>query len=147
METNLHEVPRPRQTDEERVRDFQRKLYRKAKEEKDFRFYVLYDKVRMPYMLREAYTRCRASKGAPGVDGQTFEKIEREPGIEAFLEGIGQELEVKTYAPSAVKRVYIPKANGKQRPLGIPTIKDRVVQMACKLVIEPIFEADFEEES
>jgi len=147
LETNLQGTPRPKQTDEERVRDFQRKLYRKAKEDKGFRFYVLYDKVRVSYMLREAYRRCRANKGAPGIDGKTFEDIERETGIEAFLETIRQELEAKTYAPSPVKRVYIPKANGKMRPLGIPTIKDRVVQMACKMVIEPIFEADFEEES
>lgn len=147
LDINLQGTPRPKQTDEERVRDFQRKLYRKAKEDKGFRFYVLYDKVRMPYMLREAYHRCRANKGAPGVDGITFEDIEGKTGVGVFLEGIRQELEAKTYAPSPVKRVYIPKANGKQRPLGIPTIKDRVTQMACKMVIEPIFEADFEEES
>jgi RNA-directed DNA polymerase len=147
LETNLQGVPYPRMTDEERVRDFQRKLYRKAKEEKNFRFYVLYDKVRMPYMLREAYRRCREKRGAPGIDGQTFESIEQKPGVQAFLDEIRQELEAKTYQPKAVKRVYIPKANGKQRPLGIPTIKDRVVQMACKMVIEPIFEADFEEDS
>jgi group II intron reverse transcriptase/maturase len=129
------------------VRDFQRKLYRKAKEDKGFRSYVLYDKVRLPYMLREAYSRCRAKQGAPGVDGQTFEDIEQKTGTVAFFATIRQELEEKTYKPNAVKRVYIPKANGKLRPLGIPTIKDRVVQMACKMVIEPIFEADFEVDS
>jgi group II intron reverse transcriptase/maturase len=134
-------------TDEDRVRDFQRKLYRKAKEDKGYRFYVLYDKVRLPYMLREAYRRCRTKQGAPGVDGQTFEDIEQTNGTEAFLAMIRQELEAKTYRPSPVKRVYIPKANGQLRPLGIPTIKDRVVQTACKMVIEPIFEANFEEDS
>lgn len=147
LDTNLQGTPRPKQTDEERVRDFQRKLYRKAKEDKGFRFYVLYDKVRLPYVLREAYRLSRAKKGAPGVDGKSFEDIERETGSEAFLDGIRLELETKTYKPSPVKRVYIPKANGKMRPLGIPTIKDRVIQRACKIVIEPIFEADFEEES
>jgi group II intron reverse transcriptase/maturase len=147
LETTLQEVPWFGKPDEERVRDFQRKLYRKAKEDKGFRFYVLYDKVRLPHMLREAYRRCRAKQGAPGVDGQTFDDIEQTIGTEAFLATIRQELEEKTYRPSPVKRVYIPKANGKQRPLGIPTIKDRVMQMACKMVIEPIFEADFEEDS
>jgi group II intron reverse transcriptase/maturase len=145
--TILQEVPRARKSDEERVRDFQRKLYRKAKEDKDFRFYVLYDKVRLPHMLREAYRRCRVKQGAPGVDGLTFDAIEEEIGTTVFLENIRQELEARTYTPTAVKRVYIPKANGKLRPLGIPTIKDRVVQMACKMVIEPIFEADFIDDS
>jgi group II intron reverse transcriptase/maturase len=147
LETTLQEVPWSGKSDEERVRDFQRKLYRKAKEDKGFRFYVLYDKVRLPHMLRDAYRRCRAKQGAPGVDGQTFDDIEQTIGTEAFLATIRQELEKRTYRPSPVKRVYIPKANGKLRPLGIPTIKDRVVQMACKMVIEPIFEADFEEDS
>lgn len=100
----------------------------------------------MPYVLREAYRKVRQNKGSAGVDGKTFEMIERE-GEERLLEEIENELETKTYKPSAVKRVYIEKANGKLRPLGIPTIKDRVVQMACKMIIEPIFEADFEESS
>jgi len=96
--------------------------------------------------LREAYRRCKANDGAPGVDGITFAAIEA-LGVNKLLSEIQQELLDKTYNPSAVKRVYILKANGKMRPLGIPTIKDRVVQMACKMVIEPIFEADFTEDS
>ena len=133
-------------TDDERVRDLQRKLYRKAKEEKSYRFYVLYDKVCLPYVLREAYRRVKANRGAPGVDGVTFKALEAE-GEGEFLEAIRKELVEKNYHPSPVKRVMIPKANGKTRPLGIPTIKDRVVQMTCKMIIEPIFEADFQDES
>ena len=130
-------------TDDERVRDFQRKLYRKAKEEPEFRFYVLYDKIRHLHFLREAYRRVKTSRGAPGIDGVTFEEIEK-GGLEEFLSGLQKELDEKNYRPQPVKRVYIPKANGGTRPLGIPTIRDRVVQMSCKLVIEPIFEADFD---
>ena len=131
-------------TDDERVRDLQRKLYRKAKEEREYRFYVLYDKVCLPYVLREAYRRVKANHGAPGVDGVTFNDLEAEG---EFIETIRKELVVKSYRPSPVKRVMIPKANGKMRPLDIPTIKDRVTQMACKMIIEPIFEADFQESS
>jgi len=130
----------------DKVRDFQRKLYRKAKQEPDFRFYVLYDKVRRLDFLAEAYSRVKASRGAPGIDGVTFEWIE-EGGELDFLLGLQEELENKTYRPQPVKRVYIPKAGGGTRPLGIPTIRDRVVQMSCKLVIEPIFEADFDDAS
>lgn len=133
-------------SDEERIRDFQRKIYLKAKQEKEFRFYVLYDKVRSMRFLREAYKRVKSNKGAPGIDGMTFEMIE-ETGVESYLEEIREELENRTYRPSPVLRVYIPKDNGSERPLGIPTIKDRIVQMSCKMVIEPIFEADFEDES
>jgi RNA-directed DNA polymerase len=138
--------PKSQMSDEERIRDFQRKLYLKAKQEVKFRFYSLYDKIYLPYVLREAYARCRRNKGAPGIDGKTFDDIEMK-GVGDFLKGIEQELKEQTYKPSMVKRTYIPKANGKMRPLGIPTIKDRVVQMACKMVIEPIFEADFEDTS
>ena len=143
--SNLQKVKKKSEmTDDERVRNFQRKLYRKAKQEKDFRFYVLYDKICLMYVLRESYRRVRMNKGSAGVDGVTFAKIEKE-GVMKFLEGIQKELQERKYKPQAVKRVMIPKANGKERPLGIPTIKDRVVQMACKMVIEPIFEADFKE--
>jgi len=131
-------------SDGEKIRDFQRKIYLKAKQEKGFRFYVLYDKIRSMRFMKEAYKRVKANKGAAGVDGVTFKEIE-EYGVERYLREIQEELERKSYRPSPVKRVYIPKVNGKERPLGIPTIKDRIVQMSCKLVIEPIFEADFEE--
>lgn len=145
--SNLQKKPkRSEMSDTERVQDFQRKLYRKAKQEKDFRFYVLYDKVRLKHFLTESYRRVRANGGAPGVDGVTFEEIEKQ-GLDILIKSIQKELEEETYKPRPVKRVMIPKANGKMRPLGIPTIKDRVVQMSCKLVIEPIFEADFEESS
>jgi RNA-directed DNA polymerase len=133
-------------TDDERVRDFQRKLYRKAKQEPDFRFYVLYDKIGHIHFLREAYRRVKMSRGAPGIDGITFEQIEEE-GLEKFLLSLQEELKNKTYRPQPVKRVYIPKANGGTRPLGIPVIRDRVAQMSCKQVIEPIFEADFDDAS
>lgn len=136
-------MPKSLLSDKERVRDFQRKLYQKARQEKEFRFYVLYDKVRLPHFLREAYKRCKANKGSSGLDGMSFEDVELY-GVDKFLEEIIEELETCSYNPQPVLRVYIPKANGKQRPLGIPVIKDRVVQMAVKLVIEPIFEADFE---
>ncbi len=143
---NLQIKPKYLKTDTERVQDFQRNLYLKAKQEEKFKFYVLYDKVRLPHFLREAYKRCKANKGCSGVDGIQFEDIE-EKGLDNFIENLIKELEDKTYKPSPVLRVEIPKANGKTRLLGIPTIKDRVVQMAVKLVIEPIFEADFEETS
>ncbi len=143
---NLQTKPKHQMSDAERVQDLQRKLYRKAKQDKDFRFYVLYDKVRLPHFLREAYRRCKAKNGCPGVDGVSFQDVESY-GVDKFISEIIEELENKTYKPQAVLRVEIPKANGKTRPLGIPTVKDRVVQMTVKLVIEPIFEADFEENS
>ena len=142
----LQMSPKSQMSDDERVRDFQRRLYQKAKQEVTFRFYSLYDKIYLPHVLREAYSRCRKKNGAPGVDGKSFAEIEAE-GVDEFLKRIGQELKEQTYKPGMVKRTYIPKANGKMRPLGIPMIKDRVVQMACKMIIEPIFEADFEDVS
>jgi len=131
---------------DERVRMLQRKLYLKAKQDKAFKFYVLYDKVRLDNFLWEAYRRVKANGGAPGVDGVNFDQIEK-AGLLEFVSAIKEDLVNKTYKVQAVRRVYIPKANGKLRPLGIPTIRDRVVQMSCKMVIEPIFEADFGENS
>jgi len=146
LTTSLQKERTAQKSDGEKIRDFQRKIYLKAKQEKGYRFYVLYDKIRSKRFLKEAYKRVKANGGAAGVDGETFQEIE-EYGTERYLRKIQEELEEKSYRPSPVKRVYIPKANGKERPLGIPTIKDRIVQMTCKLVIEPIFEADFEDSS
>lgn len=143
---DLQTRPKSQMSDKERVRDFQRKLYQKAKQEERFRFYVLYDKVRLPHFMRESYKRCKANGGSAGTDGKTFEDVEIY-GVDKFLAEIIDELENKTYKPQPVLRVHIPKANGKARPLGIPVIKDRIIQMAVKLVIEPIFEADFEDSS
>lgn len=128
----------------ERVQVYQRKLYLKAKQEKDFRFYILYDKIFLYYILVESWKQVKANGGSAGVDGVTIAQIEQY-GVDKFLKELSEELRQQTYQPSAVKRVMIPKANGGERPLGVPTVKDRVAQMACKLVIEPIFEADFEE--
>jgi group II intron reverse transcriptase/maturase len=128
----------------ERIQELQKKLYQKAKQDREFRFYALYDKVYRKDILEHAYHLVRANKGAPGIDGIVFEAIE-EQGAERYLEQIAEELRSKTYKPSPVRRVYIPKPDGSRRPLGIPTIKDRVVQMAVKLVIEPLFEADFQD--
>lgn len=134
------------QSNEERIREFQKKIYRKAKQEKSYRFYSLYDKICSKKYLYESYQRVRKNKGSSGVDGISFEMLESK-GIDKFITELQKELKTNNYKPEAVKRVYINKANGKLRPLGIPTIKDRVVQMSCKLVIEPIFEARFENNS
>jgi RNA-directed DNA polymerase len=128
----------------EKIRTLQRKLYRKAKAEPDFRFYVLYDKICREDILRHAYALARANAGAAGVDGVTFAQIEAS-GVERWLAGLREELVSKTYRPAPVRRVMIAKPGGGERPLGIPTIRCRVVQTAAKLVLEPIFEADFED--
>ena len=128
-----------------KVRKLQLALQAKAKESPDYRFYALYDKVYRADVLAIAYARCQANEGAAGVDGQTFADIE-EYGLARWLEELARELKAKTYRPQAVRRVWIPKPDGKQRPLGIPTIRDRVVQMAAVLVLEPIFEPDLQPE-
>ncbi len=125
------------------IRTLQRKLYLKAKAEPSYRFYLLYDKIYRVDILRQAYDLARANRGAPGVDGVDFAAIEA-AGLENWLSGIETELRTKTYRPQPVRRVMIPKPGGGERPLGIPTIRDRVVQTAAKLVLEPIFEADLE---
>ena len=129
----------------EKVRKLQEALHAKAKGSPSYRFYTLYDKIGRDDVLAWAYQRCRSNRGAPGVDGQTFEQIESY-GRERWLGELAQELRRKTYRPNAVRRVWIPKADGKQRPLGILTIKDRVAQMAAVIALEPIFEADLQEE-
>ena len=125
------------------IRRLQRKLYLKAKAEPAFRFYLLYDKICREDILRHAYDLARANRGAPGVDGVSFGAIEA-AGVEDWLGGLRKDVVAKTYRPGPVRRVMIPKPGGGERPLGIPTIRDRVVQTAAKLVLEPIFEADFD---
>ncbi len=128
-----------------KVQELQRKLYLKRKKAKDFKFYSLYDKVYREDVMREAWKRVRANKGAQGIDGESIEEFEKER--ERKLKEIREELKARTYKAEVVKRVWIPKRDGKRRPLGIPTVKDRIVQTAVKIIIEPIFEADFEENS
>ena len=128
----------------DKIRSLQRKLYCKAKVEPAFRFYLLYDKICREDILRHAYELARDNAGAPGVDRVTFKQIEAS-GIEAWLAGLREELVSKTYRPDPVRRATIPKPGGGERPLGIPTIRDRVIQTAAKIVLEPIFEADLED--
>ena len=130
----------------EKIQEFQKKLNEKAKANPKFRFYSLYDKTYRRDIMEEAYRRAKSNGGTSGVDGETFEDIERK-GSSEYLAELRNELIEETYKPKPVKRVYIPKANGKLRPLGIPTVRDRIVQTAFLMVIEPIFEADFSEAS
>src|SRR5262249_37416794 len=128
-----------------KVEKLQAALHTRAKSAPDYRFYALYDKVYRRDVLEHAFHRCRFNGGAPGVDGQTFADIEAY-GADRWLDALAEELRTATYQPQPVRRVFIPKPGGKQRPLGIPCIKDRVAQMAAVLVLEPIFEADLEPE-
>jgi RNA-directed DNA polymerase len=130
----------------DKVRQLQRALWAAAKRSPGRRFHALYDRIWRSDVLQEAWKRVRRNKGAAGVDAQTIADVEQY-GIELFIEEIGSALRAGKYRPSAVKRQYIPKADGKKRPLGIPTVRDRVVQMAAKLVLEPIYEADFKSTS
>ncbi|MFI5224648.1 MAG: reverse transcriptase domain-containing protein, partial [Nitrospirales bacterium] len=130
-----------------KVEQLQKTLHAKAKESPDYRFYVLYDKVYRADVLWHAYRICQSNDGSPGVDGQTFDDIERY-GRKQWLDELTEELRMKRYRPKPVRRVHIPKPgkSGQTRPLGIPTIKDRVVMTAAMLVLEPIFEADLQPE-
>jgi group II intron reverse transcriptase/maturase len=136
-------MPATAKTPDEKVRQLQRKLWVCAKRSKTRRFHALYDRIYRSHVLEEAWRRVRNNGGAAGVDAETIQTIEQY-GVEKFLAEVQAALWTGRYRPSPVKRRYIPKADGKQRPLGIPTVRDRVVQMAAKLVIEPIFEADFQ---
>ncbi len=133
-------------SDAERVSLLQEKLYQKAKQERGYRFYVLYDKMFATHFMHEAYKRVKLNDGSAGVDGITISNIESY-GVDKYLVELGEELRKQEYQPQAVKRVMIDKANGGKRPLGIPTLKDRIAQTICMLIIEPVFEADFEESS
>ena len=133
-------------TPQDKSRELQRKLYLAAKRNRNRRFHALYDRIFRPDILRQAWEEVRRNGGSAGEDGVTIEDVERE-GVEQFLGQIEQDLKAGTYRPKPVLRVYIPKADGRQRPLGIPTVRDRVVQQACKMVIEPIFEANFRDNS
>ena len=128
----------------EKVFKLRKRLYIKAKQEPRYRFYTLYDRIARPDVLAAAWGLVAANGGAPGVDGVRIKDIENAPGgVERFLEELHETLKAKRYRPQAVRLKKIPKANGGERPLGIPSVRDRVVQTAAKLILEPIFEADF----
>lgn len=130
------------------VRCLQRKLYSRSKQRPEEKFYSLYDKLYRPDILHEAYARCRANQGGAGLDGQTFEQIERgEGGITGLITGLAEELRDKSYRPGPIKRVMIREGKGKERPLGIASIRDRVVQMACNIIMQPIYDPDLHGES
>jgi group II intron reverse transcriptase/maturase len=137
---------RPITSSIDKTRELQRKLYLAAKRSRERRFHALYDRIFRPDILWRAWEEVRRNGGSAGVDGTTIEDVEQE-GVAQFLSQIGQDLKAGKYRPSPVLRVYIPKSDGRQRPLGIPCVRDRVVQQACKIVIEPIFEANFQDNS
>lgn len=146
FQLTLFNKRRKEMTDAERVSMLQAKLYQKAKQEREYKFYVLYDKMFIAYMLREAWKKVKENAGSPGVDKMTIQDVEQY-GVAKYLEELGEDLRKQTYQPQAVKRVMIDKASGGKRPLGIPTVRDRIAQTVCKMIIEPIFEADFEDSS
>ncbi len=146
FQLTLFNKRRKEMTDAERVSMLHAKLYQKAKQEREYKFYVLYDKMFIAYMLREAWKKVKENAGSPGVDKMTIQDVEQY-GVAKYLEELGEDLRKQTYQPQAVKRVMIDKASGGKRPLGIPTVRDRIAQTVCKMIIEPIFEADFEDSS
>jgi group II intron reverse transcriptase/maturase len=133
-------------TSQDKTRELQRELYLAAKRSRNRRFHALYDRIFRPDILWRAWEEVRRNGGSAGVDGVTIEEVERE-GVEQFLYQIEQDLKAGKYRPRPVRRVYIPKPDGRQRPIGIPSVRDRVVQQACKIVIEPVFEANFQDNS
>ena len=139
-------LPQMAITRDNKVRSLQRKLYMLSKQKEAYRFYSLYDKICREDVLEEAYRQCRSNQGSPGVDGETFADIEKR-GVQPWLRQISDELHTRSYRPLPVKRVYIQKPDGGERPLGFPAIRDRVVRGALKIVIEPIFEAHLNENS
>jgi RNA-directed DNA polymerase len=143
---SLFKKKKSEMTDAERVSQFTGKLYQKAKQDGKYQFYVLYDKMFLPYMLREAWKQVKRQNGSPGIDGMSIQQIEQQ-GVDAYLSELSEDLRRQTYRPKAVKRVMIPKANGGERPLGIPTVRDRIAQTVCKMILDPIYEADFAESS
>lgn len=146
VQLTLFNKRRKEMTDTERVSMLQAKLYQKAKQEREYKFYVLYDKMFIAYILREAWKIVKRNGGNSGVDKITINDVEQY-GVAKYLEELGEDLRKQTYQPQAVKRVMIDKASGGKRPLGIPTVRDRIAQTVCKMIIEPIFEADFEDSS
>ena len=129
---------------QDKVRQLQRKLYQSAKGNRTRKFHALYDKLYRKDVLHRGWSQVKANKGSAGIDEQTIEDIESY-GVDKVILEIQEELKEGGYNPPAVRRVYIPKADGRKRPLGIPTVKDRIIQSAMKIVIEPIFEADFKD--